>query len=141
MASYYRPKTAAGNTLLMAKAAWAKSVADLAADRFKSYGGWARQRTTSTVRMGSSGLVELTTRSEAFGWTGFATFDMEKQVVSAMVQVDRKPGEDQDFLKDLMRMSEDQKVIPIGDHDSPDKVVEAISLWWSRAINPLTERG
>lgn len=138
--SYDRSKTAAAGTLLAAKALWAQGVADAAAERFKSYGGWANQSTKSTVRVGSMGQVELTTRSDRYGWTGYATFDMEKQVVTAMVDVDAKAGEAPDYLKILQQMDEKQKKIPIDDRALPDKIVEEISLWWSKTINPLSER-
>jgi hypothetical protein len=136
--SYDRSKTAAAGTLLMAKAEWAKGVAELAADRFKSYGGWASQQTRSTVRIGSGGQVELTVRSDRYRWTGYATFDMEGSgKVAAYVDVDQVPGSEKDYLKMIMEMDEKQKVIPINDRATPDSVVEEISLWFSKAVNPL----
>lgn len=140
--SYDRSKTAAAGTLLMAKAEWAKGVAELAADRFKSYGGWSSQRTKSTVRIGSGGQVELTVRSDLYKWTGYATFDMEGAAkVSAYVDVDQVPGSPTDYLKMIQEMDEKQKIIPISDRATPESVVEQISLWFSKAVNPLRPTG
>lgn len=136
--SYERSKTAKAGTLLGAKAQWAQGVAEMAAERFKSYGGWSRQQTKSTVRIGSSGQVELTVRSNLYKWTGYATFDMEGSAkVAAYVDVDSVPGSEKDYLKMIQEMDEKQKVIAIDDRATPDSVVEEISLWFSKAINPL----
>lgn len=137
--SYDRSKTAAAaGTLLAAKIDWAEGVAKEAADRFKSQGGWSQQKTKSTVRVGSTGLVELTTRSDLYGWTGLATFDMDVQKVTAMVEVDDRKDADVDFLKKIQQIQDGQRVIAIKSHDTPNTVVDAISLWWSKAVNPLT---
>jgi len=138
--SYDRNKTAADDSLLSAKVAWAKKVAEEAADRFKSSGGWSEQKTKSTVRVGSSGMVELTTRSDRYGWTGLATFDMENQTVSAMVQVDAPNRGETDLLKMIQEIETGQRVIKIDDREPASKLVEAISLWWSKTVNPLPER-
>lgn len=137
--SYDRSKTAAASgTLLGAKSLWAKGVAEMAAERFKSYGGWSRQQTKSNIRVGSGGQVELTVRSDLYKWTGYATFDMEGSAkVAAYVDVDQVPGSSKDYLKMIQEMDEKQKVIPIDDRATPDSVVEAISLWFSKAVNPL----
>lgn len=136
--SYDRSKTAAAGTLLGAKSLWAKGVAELAAERFKGHGGWANQRTQSTVRIGSGGQVELTVRSNLYKWTGYATFHMEGNAkVTAYVDVDSVPGSEKDYLKMIQEMDEKQKVIQIDDWATPDSVVETISLWFSKAVNPL----
>jgi hypothetical protein len=138
MAYSYDRTAAAPSTLLSAKVEWARGVAELAAERFKSYGGWAQQRTKSTVRVSSNGQVELTVRSDAYGWTGFATFDMSGNAkVSAYVDVDSAPGAEKDYLKMIQEMDEKQRFFPIDDQSTPDSVVEAVSLWFSRAVNPL----
>lgn len=136
--SYDRTKTAAASTLLYAKSVWAHGVAEMAAERFKSHGGWAQQRTKSTVRTGSGGLVELTVRSDLYKWTGYATFDMDGNAkVSAYVDVDQVAGSEKDYLKMIQEMDEKQKVIPIADRANPDDIIMEISLWFSKAVNPL----
>lgn len=133
----YDRTAAAVTSLLSAKVAWAKDVAELAADRFKNYGGWSRHQVKSDIRVsGGRRAVELTVRSDKYKWTGLATFDMEGAPrVTASVNLDQNA--DEDILKMLERFQEDIKTIPIEDTSSADDVVMEISLWFSRTINKI----
>lgn len=132
----YDRTAAAGTSLLSAKVEWAKTVAEAAADRFESYGGWRTHQVKASVRVSGRQAVELTVRSDKYKWTGLATFEMEgTPKVTASVNLDKNA--DEDILKMLERFQDDIKEMSISDTASADDVVMAISLWFSRTINKI----
>lgn len=136
--SYSYDRTAAtwAISLLEAKVEWAKVVAEQAAKRFKSYGGWREHQVKTDVRVSSQQAVELTVRSDKFKWTGMATFEMrDKPKVVASVSLDRNAGDD--LLQILNQLQDDIKEIPIKDTASMDDVIMDISLWFSRTVNQI----
>lgn len=137
--SYQRFATSKG-TILAAKVAWAREAAEQAAKWFKS-GGWSNQNVDTDVEVRGR-AVYLTVRSERYGWTGLADFEMVgSPFVRASVSLDPpKSGEDVDLTDVLIRMNDEIKKIPIEDEDSMDKVVAAISLWFSRTVNKIPTR-
>lgn len=136
---YSYDRTAAGaDTLLAAKIAWSKTVAEKAVKHFKS-GGWDNHQTKSDIDVFTDG-IGLAVRSERYGWTGHARFNMSENPpnVHANVLIDnRDKGADVNLLRLLEQLSDDTKVIPIHERDKPDDVVMAISLWFSRTVNKI----
>ncbi len=135
--SYSYDRTAAAtDSLLSAKVDWAKTVAERAAKRFESYGGWRTHQVKSSVRVSSQNNVELTVRSDKFQWTGLATFEMlGTPRVIASVNLDNNA--DEDILKMLEKFQDDVKTILITDTASADDIVMEISLWFSRTVNQI----
>ena len=138
--SYDRRTAAAQGSLLGAKMAWAMQLAQEMAVWFKGQGrgGWGRFQVKTDIDSGSD-YVTLKVRSDLYGWTGYAQIYMKDQpFIDASISTDSKaPNGDVDLMQLLQQVDDESTKVPIKDTDPTEKLVMAVSLWFSKTLNKL----
>lgn len=134
--SYDRTAAAPADSLIAAKLAWAKGLAETMEKRFTSYGGWRTFKCKTRISVHE--YVNLSIESEDYGWSADVSIYCHKAPgVIATIQVG-KPDPENVNLLDLLQSMDDQVLkFDIEDYDSGEQSTMKVSLWFSKFLNPL----